>query len=95
LGSTEVDQTRTNGQPMKMPEHYQFADLAWQSRWNKSTTPRMYHQIGPDVIATGVLGVLRFSLDKDEDVAAIIGQLRGFADMIEKLKTDYDEVMKQ
>jgi len=83
------------GRREPITEHYQFADLQWQSRWNRTTTPRMYHQAGADVMATGIMGILRFRLDNDEDVAAIVDQLRGFASMIEKLKVEYDEIMKR
>jgi len=77
-------------------DHYKFADLEWQSRWNAAHAPHlMYHQAGPDVTATGMMGVLRFDLRNDEDVKAIVEQSRGFADMIEKLKVEYDEGQKR
>jgi hypothetical protein len=73
--------------------HYQFADLDWQSRWNTPDAPHfMLSQSGPSVMATGLMGVLRFRLDKDEDVTAIVAQLRLMADGIEQAKREYDGV---
>ena len=73
--------------------HYRFADLDWQSRWNVPEAPHfMFFQSGADAQATGLMGVLRFRLDRSEDVAAIVTQARLFADEIEKAKREYDGV---
>ena len=64
--------------------HYQFADLDWQERWNRSPTSAALSQSGPDVVATGFFGVVRFRLDQPADVAAIVNHARQFAAMVEE-----------
>jgi hypothetical protein len=71
--------------------HYQFADLDWQERWNKAGAVAGHTQAGAEVMATGLFGVIRFRLDRDEDVAGIINACRRFADMVENTKREYDE----
>jgi hypothetical protein len=73
-------------------EKKQFADFTWPSRWNKGEVAAMLSQSGPDVMATGFFGVIRFRLDDDESVAAIVNLARRFADMVEEAKQGYDGV---
>lgn len=69
----------------------QFADFTWPARWNKGEAVAALSQSGPDVMATGFFGVIRFRLDDDESVAAIVNSARQFADMVEKNKREYDQ----
>jgi hypothetical protein len=69
----------------------QFADFTWPARWNKGEVVATLSQSGPDVMATGFFGVIRFSLDDAESVAAIVNHARRFADMVERTKRDYDQ----
>ena len=69
----------------------QFADFTWPSRWNKGEAVAALSQSGPDVMATGFFGVIRFRLDDDESVAAIVSHARQFADMVEKTKQQFDQ----
>jgi len=61
-----------------------YADLTWQERWNHATAVAALSQSGPDVIATGMFGMLRFRLDRPADVAAIVNSFRRFTGMIEE-----------
>jgi hypothetical protein len=61
-----------------------YADLDWQERWNHVTAVAALTQSGPDVVATGMFGVLRFRLDRPADVAAIVASFRQFTGMIEE-----------
>jgi hypothetical protein len=72
-----------------------FADLTWQPRWNKASATASLSQMGADVMTTNFMGVLRFRLDQDEDVAAIISRARQFADMVEQTKREYDAALAQ
>jgi hypothetical protein len=67
-----------------------FADLTWQPRWNQAAGVAALSQIGADVMATNFMGVLRFRLDQDADVAAIVNCARRFADLVEETKREYD-----
>ena len=69
----------------------QFANFEWQSRWNDSKQIAMLHQSGSQIIVTGFFGTLHSDLVKTDDIAAIIKHARGFADMLEKTKREYDE----
>lgn len=74
-------------------EHYTFADIKWQSRWNSPTKPCVYlSQIGPDLLATGCMGTLRLNLDNDGDIDAAVTKLRRFAEAIADAKRRYDVV---
>lgn len=68
-----------------------FADVTWESRWNAADQVAGYSQAGPEVVAVNFMGTIRFSLGNDEDVAAIIHRARGFADMVESAKREYDD----
>ena len=69
----------------------QFADFTWPARWNKSEAVASLSQSGPDVMATGFFGVIRFRLDDTESVAAIVSQARRFADMVERTKREFGQ----
>lgn len=69
----------------------QFADLDWQERWNQSASVASMMQSGPEVMATGFFGVLRFRLDRPGDVAAIVNYARQFATMVEVAGAQYQE----
>lgn len=75
------------------PEHYTFADLRWQSRWN---APEAIHvslyQSGPTLIATGCMGVLHLNLTKPADQVAVVAQLRQLAKAIEAAQLRYTTV---
>ena len=71
-----------------------FADLDWQERWNRASAVAALSQDGPEVMATGLFGVIRFRLDRDEDVAALVNACRQFADMVEHAKQEFDSAMK-
>jgi hypothetical protein len=66
-----------------------FADFSWQPRWNKAAGVASLSQSGPDVMAIGFFGVLKFRLDRPDDVAAIVNHARRFADMVEGAAVDY------
>jgi hypothetical protein len=82
---------RSSGAPLK-PPRVQFADMDWQSRWNGAGSVGAMTQSGARVYAVSFMGVVRFRLDQDEDVAAIVNGARQFADMVEKAKKEYDGV---
>jgi hypothetical protein len=67
-----------------------YADLDWQERWNHVTAVAALSQSGADVVATGLFGVLRFSLGRPADVAAIVSSFRQFADMTEQAGRDFE-----
>lgn len=69
----------------------QFADFTWPARWNKGEVVATLSQSGPDVMATGFFGVIRFSLEDTESVAAIVNHARRFADMVERTKRDFGQ----
>lgn len=76
-------------------EHYRFADLAWQSRWNSPTAPCVsLDQVGSRLMATGIMGVLYLDLDNDEDVRAVVTKLKRYTKAIEEAKRRYDTVME-
>lgn len=74
-----------------MSEKLQFANLTWQERWNRAEAVAGISQDGADVMATGFFGVLRFRLDDDASVKAIVSLSRLFATMVENTKKDYDQ----
>lgn len=76
--------------PLKAPR-LQFADMTWQPRWNGAGSVAAMTQSGASVTAVSFMGTVRFRLDSDEDVAAIINGARQFADMVEKAKREYDD----
>ena len=68
----------------------QFADLDWQERWNDATAVASLSQSGPDVMAAGLFGVLRFRLDRPADTAAIVTGFRQFTDMVAEAVRQYE-----
>lgn len=69
----------------------QFADFTWPSRWNKAEQVANLSQSGAEVFAVNFMGVIRFRLDDDESVTAIVNHARRFADAVEKMKQEFDE----
>jgi hypothetical protein len=69
-----------------------YANLTWQPRWNGAEAVGSLSQSGADVMATGFFGVLKFQLDDDASVAAIINHARQFADMVENAKRGFDGI---
>jgi hypothetical protein len=70
----------------------QFANLEWRSRWNGADAVASYSQDGPAVFATGFMGVLKFRLDRPDDVKAIVNAARQFADMVEQAQREFDGI---
>ena len=68
----------------------QFADFTWPPRWNSAHVVGGLSQAGPEVMAAGFFGTVRFRLDDDASVAAIISHVRAFADMVERTKREFD-----
>jgi len=67
-----------------------YASMTWQPRWNGAEAVAALTTNGADVMATGFFGVLRFRMDDDASVAAIVRHARAFADMVEHEKLDRD-----
>jgi hypothetical protein len=76
-----------------MTETPKYADFTWPARWNKGEVVATLSQSGPDVMAVNFMGVLRFRLDDDESVAAIVNAARRFADAVEASKRRFDGAM--
>jgi hypothetical protein len=68
----------------------QFADFTWPSRWNKAEQAAILSQSGAEVHAVNFMGVIRFRLDDDESVAAIVNHARRFAEAVETMKQEFD-----
>jgi hypothetical protein len=88
--STQCHGCKAEAQRSKGMRHT-FADVTWESRWNGADAVASLSQSGADVMAVNFMGVIRFRLDNDDDVRAIVHRARSFADMVESAKREYDD----
>lgn len=72
-------------------ETNRFANVEWDSRWNKATQTACLDQDANSVMLTTSIGVIKLDLEDSESVTFFISHMRAALDMLEDTLTCYQE----